>query len=73
MLLVLLLIIIAICVVKIINDKNYKELEADVLKELGFRNWNVALYFDASVTVKSRQTLEKYDDIKFFKENTRNS
>ena len=44
-------------------------MEANVLQELGFSDWSIAAYFDEYVTVKSRQTLEKYDEIKFFKEN----
>lgn len=62
-------IIITIIVVKNIVGRKYKELESEVLQELGFSNWNVISYFDEYVTVKSRQTLEKYDSIKFFKEN----
>lgn len=62
-------IIVTIIAVKIIIEQNYKKLEAEVLRELGFSNWNIISYFDEYVTVKSRQTLEKYDDIKFFKEN----
>ena len=61
-------IIVTIIAVYIIIEQNYKKLEAEVLRELGFSNWNVFLYFDEYVTVKSRQALEKYDDIKFFKE-----
>ena len=62
-------IIITIITVKIIRKQKYKKLEAEVLNELGFSNWDVISYFDEYVTVKSRQALEKYDDIKFFKEN----
>lgn len=62
-------IIITIIMVKIIAEWKYKKLEADVLKELGFPDWNIISYVDEYVTVKSRKTLEKYDDIKFFKEN----
>ena len=51
-------------------ERQYQELEYKALKELKFKNWNVASYFDERVIVKSRQALEKYDDIKFFKENT---
>lgn len=64
-----LVIIILIVAVSIILEQKYKQLEKEVLKELGFSNWNIISYFDEYVTVKSRQTLEKYDDIKFFKEN----
>ena len=62
-------IIVFIMIVIIIAEQKYKKLETEVLKELGFENWNIISYFDEYVTVKSRQTLEKYDDIKFFKEN----
>ena len=65
----ILAIIITIITVKIIRKRKYKELESEVLNELGFSNWDIISYFDEYVTVKSRQALEKYDDIKFFKEN----
>lgn len=63
------IIILAIVVIKSIRTQQYKKLESEILGKLGFYSWNVVSYFDESVTVKSRQTLEKYDDIKFFKEN----
>ena len=66
----LIIAIITIITIKIIRKHKYKKLSSEILSELGFSNWNVVSYFDASVTVKSRQALEKYDDIKFFKENT---
>ena len=50
-------------------EKRYKALETEVLQKLGFPNWSIIPYFDEFVAVKSRQALEKYDDIKFFKEN----
>ena len=62
-------IIVIIIIVKIITEQKYKKLDTEVLQELGFSNWNIISYFDERVTVKSRQTLMKYDDIKFFKEN----
>lgn len=62
-------IFVIILVVKIIMEQKYKQLETEILKELGYPNWNVISYFDEYVIVKSRQALEKYDDIKFFKEN----
>lgn len=49
----------------------YLVLESKVLKKLKFPNWNVVPYFDNSIMVKSRQTLEKYDDVKYFKEDKR--
>lgn len=60
------IIILAIVVIKSIRRHQYKKLEAEILGKLGFYNWNIVPYFDKSVTVKSRQALEKYDDIKFF-------
>ena len=53
---------------KIIKAQKYKKLESEVLSELGFLNWKMISYIDEIITVKSRQTLQKYDDIKFFKE-----
>lgn len=64
-----LVIILIIIVIKIITAQQYKKLEAEVLQKLGFSSWNVISYIDERVTVKSRQTLEKYNDVKFFKEN----
>ena len=61
--------IITIKVIQANNDKKYRELEAEVLKDLNYPNWNIVSYLDESVIVKSRATLEKYDAIKFFKEN----
>ena len=63
------LIVILIIVVKEQREKKYLELETEVLGELGISNWNIVEYFDALAIVKSRQALEKYDDIKFFREN----
>ena len=62
-------IILTPIIIKKTREKNYRELEKEVLEELGFDTWDDITYFDEFVTVKSRQTLEKYDDIKFFKEN----
>lgn len=61
--------IIAIEVIKAVKGQQYKKLEKAVLKDLGFSGWNSVPYFDKYITVKSRQRLEKYDAIKFFKEN----
>ena len=54
------------------TDQMYKELESEVLRTLGLSNWNIISYIDECITVKSRQTLEKYDKIRFFKENKEN-
>jgi rubrerythrin len=56
-------------IVKAVHKKKYKELETKVLKKLNFSNWDIVYYYDEYVTVKSRQALNKYDDVKFFKEN----
>lgn len=66
---VFIVLIVIILAVKIISEEKYNKLEAEVLKKLGFSGWNIISYFDDYVTVKSRQTLEKYDSIKFFKDN----
>ena len=47
-----------------------KKLETEILEEFGVSNWDFVSYYDGYITVKSRQALEKYDEIKFFKENT---
>ena len=69
---ILIAIIALIVIFKIIPDQKYKKLQADVLQDLGFRNWDVVSYYDEYVTVKSRQALDKYDDIKYFKEDSQN-
>ena len=65
----ILVVIIAIITFQIVSKQKYKKLETEVLKKLGFSNWNIVSYLDEQVIVKSRQTLEKYDAVKFFKEN----
>lgn len=65
----ILIIYFAVVILKIIKRQLYKKLEFEVLHELGFYDWNAVPYFDTSVTVKSRQALEKYDGLRFFKEN----
>lgn len=62
-------IIVIIIIVKVISKRKYEELEKEILQKLGFSSWNMMTYFDEYVAVKSRQALEKYDDVKFFKEN----
>lgn len=62
-------IITIIIIISVIRAKKYKELEKEVFDKLGFYTWNVISYIDAEIVVKSRQTLEKYDDVKYFKEN----
>ncbi|MBE6870580.1 MAG: HNH endonuclease [Ruminococcaceae bacterium] len=69
LLVIIAVVVVIIVVTKSINEKKYKELDAEVLRKLGFSSWNIVSDIDANVIVKSRQALEKYDDIKFFKEN----
>ena len=69
MLLIIFLAIAIAIAIKVSNKNKYKKMEADALKALGFSSWDVVSYYDAEVVVKSRQSLEKYDDIKYFKEN----
>lgn len=63
------LIVLLILIIWLISVFKYKKLEKEVLNILGFSSWDIMPYFDANVKVKSRQSLQKYDDIKFFKEN----
>lgn len=60
---------IVIAIAKKVEQREYKKLREAVLSELGFSNWEVVSFYDTYVTVKSRQTLEKYDEVKFFQEN----
>jgi len=71
----ILIAIIAVCVFFISREikrkkleKEYKELEKNVLYDLGLASWYSVSYYDQYLTVKSRQALEKYDTIKYFKE-----
>lgn len=61
--------VIAVVIIKTVNENKYKELETEVLEELGFSTLNMFSYYDENIIVKSRQALENYDDIKYFKEN----
>lgn len=63
-------IFLTVSIVKYVHEKKYREMEAAALKKLGFVNWNIVPYYDVYTNVKSRQALEKYDDIKYFKENS---
>ena len=63
-----LLVIVLIIVVSAVNENKYKKLETAVLEQLGFANWDIISFCDEEVTVKSRAALDKYDDIKYFKD-----
>ena len=65
----LFLIVIAIAVYIVISNSKYIQLNAEILLSLGLPNWNVVSYYDETVEVKNRTALEKYDAVKFFKEN----
>lgn len=64
---VLVAIVVAVIVIKFVRKNQYRKLETDILNELGIPYWNAVHYIDEYVTVKSRQSLEKYDDIKFLR------
>ncbi len=65
-------IILIVKIVKYVNKKKYQELEAQVLKGLGFSSWDICPNIDSYVTVKSHQALENYDETKFFKDDAQN-
>lgn len=44
------------------------ELKNEIIQKLGFDEWPKVPYFDEVVNVKSRQALDKYDAVRFFKE-----
>ena len=50
------------------EERKYREFEREVLHSLKFSGWGIVPYVDETVVVKSRQALENYDSIKFFKE-----
>ena len=69
-------VLVVACIIEIVknsrdkkNEAEYKELEVAVLGNLGIPSWYIVKYFDSTVTVKSRQALENYDIIKYFKDN----
>lgn len=68
MLYIVLFVIIVFCGFTLFSKYKYKKLENEVLNELGFPSWNIISFYDAEITVKSRQALEKYDEIKYFKD-----
>ena len=55
----IIIIVITFLLIKFIMKRQYRKLEAAVLTELGFDNWDIIPYFDEFVTLKSRQALEK--------------
>ena len=55
----ILIIYFAVVILEVGKKQQYKKLESEVLHELRLYNWNSVPHFDTSVTVKSRQALEK--------------
>lgn len=53
------------------KERQYRIFKTEILTELGLNSLDTFSYFDTDVTVKSRQALENYDDIKFFRENNK--
>lgn len=68
LIIVTLIVSVVFLLIKLINDTKYRKLESEVLNELGFKDWDIITYYDDKVCVKSRQTLEKYDDVRYFRE-----
>lgn len=52
-----------------VDSLRFLELQSEILKKLGFSNWEIIPYFDMFVTVKNRQALKIYNKTKFLKEN----
>lgn len=61
-----LVIVAAVITVIVVCRVKYNKLEAEILGTLGYGGWNIASYLDDRIVVKSRQSLEKYDTIKYF-------
>ena len=51
------------------KEQQYQQMENGALRTLGFSNWRIIPFYDEEIVVKSRQALEKYNDVMFFKEN----
>lgn len=66
---ILVVLIIILIVFVFVRKIQYESFEIKILNELGIKSLEFNSHIDKKVIVKSRQTLEKYDDIKFFKEN----
>lgn len=50
------------------REKMYRELEEKVLKFLDIKSWDAISIYDDVIIVKSRASLDKYDEVKYFKE-----
>ena len=60
---------IAIAIVKSVNNERYRQLESEVLNHLGYQSWEVARFYDDEIYVKSRRTLDAYDQVRYIKDN----
>ena len=50
----------------------YDKLNKEILSALGYTKWNIVPYYDDSIVVKSRQSLDKYDIVRYFKDDRDN-
>ena len=64
----IIIILMVVIIIPIIPQIEYKKLETAALNKLGFSNWDIICKYDEIVIVKSRQALQKYDKVKYFKE-----
>lgn len=64
----IIIILMVVIIIPIIVKIEYKKLETAALNKLGFSNWDIICKYDEIVIVKSRQALQKYDKVKYFKE-----
>ena len=62
----------AIIAVIIYFVMKYDKLNKEILSALGYTKWNIVPYYDDSIVVKSRQSLEKYDIVRYFKDDRDN-
>ncbi|MGL5724655.1 HNH endonuclease [Cetobacterium sp.] len=53
------------------KERQYRVFKTEILNELGLSTLDLFSNFDTNITVKSRQALENYDDIKFFREDNK--
>ena len=49
----------------------HEQLELSILSNLGLKKWQFTNKYDYRIDLKSRQSVENYDDIKFFKSDRR--
>lgn len=64
----LVILVVVLLVLNHITKRKYKQMESEILGKFGLSDWSAVPYYDKVITVKSRQTLEKYDELRCFKE-----